>query len=161
MYVVMRGLLLEELFCGALVRRVLSPSCVDGPWRVVSLSCDGTLFLSSLCGGDSVRSHIAEVCGVGMDGVLLSSLGFVRSHKERVWYAGIDGIRLVVSLRQRHGEESCRRIAVSGKVSCWNEHVRYVHELQRWWVEKVHLPYGVGLSFPLSVDLSSSVPYED
>lgn len=152
----MRSVLLEELSVGSLVRHVPSPSCADGPWRVVSLSSDGTLFLVSLSGDDSLRCSIGDVYGIPIDGVLLSHLGFLRAYKDNVWFGVFGGVRVTLSLRQRHGEEYCRRVALTGRVTCWNESILYLHEFQRWWVDKVMLVCGVPLVLPLRVSSDGS-----
>lgn len=150
----MRGILLDELSIGSLVRRAVGTS-IDGPWVVVGIGGDGVLSLEPLCGGDVVCCHVGSVYGIPLEGDLLYSLGFRRAWKERagdrVWYGLCGGVRLTVSLRQRHGQEFCRRVALGGRVSCWHEGLLCLHELQRWWVDRVLLPYGIPLVLPMAV----------
>ena len=144
----MRNLRLEELFIGAWVRRWVSLS--DGfssPVYVSGLFSGGGMYLDVEGNdGDPFDARIEEVCPIPMDERILRGFGFVRVSKgENVWMRSVGDIRLTISLRQRHGAVECRRAAISGRFACWNEEIRYIHELQRWWVDKVLLPYGVEL----------------
>lgn len=76
---------------------------------------------------------------------VLSLFGFIRAKGENVWLRRAGDMRLTVGLRERHGSEECRRCAISGKIACWNEEVRYMHELQRWWNDRVYFPFGIQL----------------
>lgn len=144
----MRGLILDELFIGAVVRRCVSVVGTYVLYRVCSLSEDvGIVGICPLGGGVVIDVPLSELYGVPIDDVFLRAHGFVASHKEHVWLYMSSGVRLTVSLRQRHGEVFCRRVALGGVVTCWNEDIRYVHELQRWWCDRVLLSCGAVLSF--------------
>lgn len=145
----MRNLRLEELFLGAWVRR-FSADTLSAPKRVYGLSNSGRVRLEAV-GDDDVTDEfpVEELCPVQMDEDSLRGFGFVKVAKgENVWMKAVVDLRLTISLRQKFGHQECRRAAISGRFACWNEEIRYVHELQSWWRDKVLLPYG------LSLDLS-------
>lgn len=142
----MRNLKLEELFVGAWVKRFHGERTSE-PMKVVGLFCDGKMYLDAEGSeGDPFDVEIEEICPVQMDEDTMRGFGFVRVAKgENVWMKSVMDIRLTVSLRYRHGVQECRRAAISGRFACWNEEIRYIHELQRWWTDKVLLPYGIAL----------------
>lgn len=144
----MRNLRIDELFIGAWVRRWTdAPQRLSCPMYVSGIFEDGLLHLDmSGNDGNPFDAKLEELCPIQMDEETLHGFGFVRVSKgENVWMKSVLDIRLTVSLRQRHGRQECRRAAISGRFACWNEEIRYVHELQRWWQDKVLLPYGVEL----------------
>ena len=146
----MRNLRIDELFIGAWVKRLvpLSDGMFSRPLRVAGLFDNGSMYLDVEDNdGDPFDAELKDVFPVSIDEVVLRGFGFVRAAKgDNVWMSSFGGIRLTVSLRQRHGVYECRRAAITGKVTCWNEEIRYIHELQSWWRDKVLLPYGVELN---------------
>lgn len=144
----MRNFNLEELFVGAWVRKFLpDQGRFTCPLRVSGIFGDGSIYLDfDGNDGDPFDANVTAICPIPMDEDTMRGFGFVRvPHGDNVWMRSVDDIRLTVSLRQRHGEVECRRAAISGRFACWNEEIRYIHELQRWWTDKVLLPYGVQL----------------
>lgn len=148
----MRNLKLDELFIGAWVKSIVpvpegEPMLLSEPEYVSGIFEGGGLYLNFDGNeGDPFDCRVDEVAPVQMDEESLSGFGFVRVAKgENVWMKSIGDVRLTISLRQRHGHQECRRAAISGRFACWNEEIRYIHELQSWWRDKVLLPYGVGL----------------
>lgn len=144
----MRNLRLEELFVGAWVSRFIpEQERFTEPMRVTGLFDGGAMYLETEGHtGDPFDAVVGEVCPIRMDEHSMRGFGFVRVAKgENVWMKSVGDIRLTVSLRYRHGTQECRRAAISGRFACWNEEIRYVHELQSWWRDKVLLPYGVEL----------------
>ena len=133
---------------GAWVQRFI-PS-IEGfsePLYVYGLYDGGSLNLNVAGNpGDALDARVEEICPIPMDEHSMRGFGFVRVAKgENVWMKSVGDIRLTVSLRFSHGTQECRRAAISGRFACWNEEIRYVHELQSWWRDKVLLPYGVEL----------------
>lgn len=146
----MRKILLEEVFIGACVRVFQSSSSVLSPLRVIGINSGGLLTLKPLfvdVGDSVITSSVDAVYGVPIDADLLRRLGFVEAYRDNVWFYLVGGIRLTASLRQRHGAVECRRVAMTGDVCCWNEDIRYLHELQRWWTDKALLVCGTRLTF--------------
>lgn len=144
----MRNLRIEELFAGAWVRRWVDvPMVLSSPMFVYALFGDGGLYLDvDGNDGDPFEAMIDEVCPITMDEDSLRGFGFVRVPRgDNVWMMSVGDIRLTISLRQIHGHQQCRRAAISGRFACWNEEIRYIHELQSWWRDRVLLPYGVEL----------------
>ena len=145
----MRNLRLEELFIGAWVRQWRKmPDCFSSPMYVCGLFSNGKMYLDidDNC-GDPFDADLKDTCPIPMDEDIMRGFGFVRVAKgENVWMKSVKDLRLTVSLRLRHGALECRRVAISGRFACWNEEIRYIHELQRWWTDKVLLPYGMELN---------------
>lgn len=144
----MRNLRLEELFIGAWVRRLRRlPDGFSSPMYVCGLFSNGKMYLDvDENRGDPFDADLKELCPIPMDEDIMRGFGFAKAAKgDNVWMKAVGDLRLTVSLRQRHGAVECRRAAISGRFACWNEEIRYIHELQRWWTEKVLLPYGVEL----------------
>lgn len=143
----MRRLRLEELFVGAYV--CVYPCEGDVvPMRVCGIYPDGSILLDS---GEKCRLDV--ISGVKIGGNVLRHMGFVKARGEDVFLMMARDVRLTVSLRQRHGDVCCRRVAVTGRVTCWNEEIRYVHELQRWWIDRVLLSVGVPLDISYNPDV--------
>jgi len=142
----MRNLRIDELSVGSWVQ-VLHEDRFSGPMRVTGLFDGGGMYIECVGHqGDPFDAKVSEVCPVMMDERSMRGFGFVRVAKgENVWMRSFGDIRLTVSLRYRNGVQECRRAAISGRFACWNEEIRYIHELQRWWTDKVLLPYGVEL----------------
>lgn len=136
----MRSLYVDELFVGAWVRTN------DGAGRICGISGGDKL---PVCIGGGVSEPV--MCGYGdisplhIDDKVLESFGFFRTKGENVWKTRVGDFSLTVGLRLRHGVMECRRCAFTGRTSNWNEEIRYVHELQRWWTDKVLIPFGVEL----------------
>lgn len=144
-FLTMRGLFKEELSVGSWLVYVDEPCYVRLGLGGVSLSC----------GIDFSAIDWSCVFGLPIDAVLLERFGFVRcSRGDNVWLLERLGVRLTVSLRMRGGRFECKRCALGGVVvSTWNEDIRYVHELQRWWVEKVLVRHGISLDLSLGDSL--------
>jgi len=130
---------IEELFVGAWV---LADGDVE-PCRV--LGYDGAA-VTCLC-ADGVRRRIllSDLRPFAVTSSVLRGFGFREAKGDNVWLMGAGDMRLTVGLRMRYGVEECRRCAIGGRIVCWNEEVRSVHELQRWWNERVYFPFGVSL----------------
>lgn len=145
----MRNLRIDELFIGAWVRRFSTDGCtLSAPMRVCGLSARGRVQIETADDEDAmvINAPVEELCPVQMDEDSMRGFGFVRVPKgENVWMTSVRDIRLTVSLRQKFGRQECRRAAISGRFACWNEEIRYVHELQAWWRDKVLMPYGLEL----------------
>lgn len=134
----MRSLKIEEVFVGMWVCRH------DEPYLVKCITHE-KLMLESLVGKTS-EVRLRDVQPLDINENVLSSFGFVEDTGRKVWIKKIGDIRLIVGLKQVYGNVQCRRVSFGGGlVSGWNEEIRYVHELQRWWVDKVLLPYGAEL----------------
>lgn len=144
----MRNLKLEELFIGAWVKKYDSTekrfSC---PMYVSGIFWNGSLYVEPKPENEPFDAELSEVFPITMDEESLKGFGFVKVPRgDNVWMKAFGDIRLTISLRQKHGATECRRAALSGKFACWNEEIRYVHELQSWWRDKVFLPYGIALN---------------
>lgn len=136
----MRKLYLDELSVGSWVSYGGEPGCFVVRLDGVYLCCVGG---SVVRYGDLDMSLLEPLL---LDDVLLRGFGFVPAKGENVWLLCRGGVRLTVSLRMRGGRWLSRRCALTGSVTpTWNEEIRYVHELQRWWVEKVLVPFGIGM----------------
>lgn len=134
---IMRNLKIDELFVGAWVRKDIVASA---PVMVCGLRDDGKV---SISGGEDVA--LLDVCPVQIDEISLRGFGFEKVRGNDVYMKSIGDIRMTVSLRWKHGIQECKRVALTGRVSCWNEEIRYMHELQRWWTDRVLLPYDTPL----------------
>lgn len=139
----MRSLQLEELFIGAWLS-YLDEGRYSPPMRAYSIWDNG---YCALLGVDCSRTGILglELAPVPINASTLLGFGFVKARGNDVYMMAVGEMRMTVSLRWKHGEQQCRRVALTGKTTCWNEEIRYVHELQRWWVDKVLLPFGIPL----------------
>lgn len=150
----MRNLKLEELFIGAWVQVYMSiPDRFSPPMQVSGIFKDGDLYLD-IDGneGDPYEAVIDETFPVAIDEDILVRFGFVRTKGDNVWMRKTSDFRLTIALRWRHGRQVVRRAAISGRVNCWNEDIVYVHELQRWWMDKVLLPFNVALELKYVCD---------
>lgn len=139
----MRNLRVEELFVGAFVQKFASAPCVfTNPLVVDSISGDGNVITIS---DDGVVEgcSLDQVFPIHIDERSLSGFGFVKVKGDNVWMKAFGDIRLTVGLRWSGGVQICRRCAISGRIACWNEEIRYLHELQRWWNDRVFFPYDV------------------
>ena len=97
--------------------------------------------------GDPFEGDLNDVYGLPIDEKILEGFGFVEDTGRKVWIKMIGSIRLIVGLRDVYGKSECRRVSFGGGlVQGWNEEIRYVHEIQRWWVDKVLLPFGIKLN---------------
>lgn len=133
---------IEELIYGAWVCR--ADDARHMPLRIEGLEYNGTLHLRDIA-GDRVEVSLRDVAPVVINSDMLQRFGFVPTKGNNVWMRQIGDIRLTVALKSRHGEEYSRRCAISGKIACWNEEIRAVHELQRWWNDKVYFPFDIPL----------------
>lgn len=134
----MRNLKIEELFVGAWVG-IYDDGAVSGPLRVTNIG-DGTVVLN---GG--MQASLGILCAVPIDEEVMRGFRFYPTKGDNVWMKQRGDIRLTVALRWRGGVQQCRRCAVSGRIACWNEEIRYVHELQRWWNDRVYFPFDMDL----------------
>lgn len=139
----MKRLESAELFIGAWVVRHLDDGHYSSPHRVYGIWENGDC---SLLGGDAVeRVSLGELGAIPINASTLLGFGFEKARGNDVYLLTVGAMRMTVSLRWKHGEQQCRRVALTGKTTCWNEEIRYVHELQRWWVDRVLLPFGIPL----------------
>lgn len=102
--------------------------------------------------GDPFDANVKDIYGVPINEVILHDFGFVPTKGDNVWLMKVRDFRLTVALKWQGGEQICRRAAISGRTNCWNEELLYVHELQRWWVDKVLLPFSVPLVLKYQVE---------
>lgn len=136
----MRTVYFDELSVGFWVCYSGEPCCF-----VVRL---GGVYLRFLDGRELpyVDIDVSLLSGWLIDDVVLRRFGFVPAKGENVWLLCVGDVRLTVSLRLRGGRFQCRRCALGGCVTgTWNEDIRFVHELQRWWVDKVLVHRGLSL----------------
>lgn len=142
----LRKLKVEELFVGAWVQERLFTDRFSPPMFVYAVWRNGDLYLNiDENEGDPFETHADNIYGLPLDDGVLEGFGFRKSRDENVWRKDIADVHLTVSLRWRHGAQECRRVAIGGRFTCWNEEIRCVHELQRWWNEKMLLPHGMAL----------------
>lgn len=143
----MRRLSLEELFIGAWLRYYMDmPNRYSEPMYVFSLYQSGSVYLATRSDGyDAVSADLANVAPIAINEAVLRGFGFEKAKGNDVFLKVIGDMRMTVSLRWKHGEQQCKRVALTGKTTCWNEEIRYVHELQRWWTDRVLLPFGIPL----------------
>ena len=141
----MRNLRIEELFAGAWVQQfkiepgaVTLPMCVFGVWK------NGRLWLDR-DDKEPFDTVIDKVYPIPVDSRMLEGFGFVKAKGDNVWLKCAGDMRLTVALRMRGGVEIPRRCAITGKIACWHEEIRYFHELQRWWNDRVFFPFGISL----------------
>ena len=157
----MRSLRIEEVFMGAYVHVLREGGVFSPPVYVAGVNHVGSLLLDSSDSDEIMVSVLKNIYALPIDEGVLKGFGFVRARGESVWLRMFGTMRLTVSLRQHHGEVVCKRVAVTGGTVCWNEEIRYVHELQRWWVDKVLLPFGVPLVLDWDVSMAVREERED
>ena len=138
----MRNLKIEELFSGALVGQIGGH---QEPLTVVGLHTELEMPVLLQGSGDSFASRLENICPLQIDDKLLRGFGFRRAKGDNVWLKQMGDMRLTIGLRWRAGVQICRRCAISGKIACWNEEIRYLHELQRWWNDRVYFPFDIPL----------------
>lgn len=144
----MRKLRLEEVFVGAWVHQYRAiPKQFSPPMKVTGVFGDGDLYLEvSPEQGDPFDGSLSDTFGLPIDDEVLEGFGFVEDTGRKVWIKMIGTIRLIVGLKEVYGRTECRRVSFGGGlVQGWNEEIRCVHEMQRWWVDKVLLPFGIPL----------------
>lgn len=139
----MRNIKIEELFYGAWVNdnlKGLEPKIINGIEndRFVSVKVD--CFLT-----ENMTRPLEEVYPLQINEKLLRGFGFRKAKGDNVWLKQVADMRLTIGLRWKSGIQICRRCAISGRITCWNEEIRYLHELQRWWNDRVYFPFGVPL----------------
>lgn len=131
----------EEMIYGAWVR--MRDDVSGTPAMVVSFEDEA---VDLACAGDMYPAALGDLEPLWLDSAMLEGFGFRRAKGDNVWFVTSGDMRLTVALRMRHGREECRRCAISGKIACWNEEIRFVHELQRWWNERVLFPFDIPLN---------------
>lgn len=140
----MRNLRIEELSIGAWVQRFLiDEGYTTSPLMVSHIDIDGYVWAVGKDG--EVKATVSGFSPIPIDERILEGFGFVRTKGDDVWLKRAADMRLTVALRYRGGVQQCRRCAISGKIACWNEEIRYLHELQRWWNDRVLFPFGISL----------------
>ena len=146
----MRNLKLEELFIGAWVQQFMEiPKRFSCPMQISGIFDGGSLYLNFDGNeGDPFDAELKEVFPLQINENLLRGFGFKKTKGDNVWVKQIADMRLTIGLRWKAGVQIARRCAISGKITCWNEEIRYMHELQRWWNDRVYFPYDV----PLKLD---------
>lgn len=144
----MRKLKLEEVFVGAWVHQYNAASeRFTPPMKVAGVFGCGDLHLEiDKEQGDPFEGTLEDTFGLPIDDRVLEGFGFVEDTGRKVWIKKIGSVRLIVGLKEEHGRVVCRRVSFGGGlVQGWNEEIRYVHEIQRWWVDKVLLSFGISL----------------
>jgi len=139
----MRNLKIEELYAGSYVQMLFLDSVsFASPMLVAKVCKDGKVLLERM-DNTSFETDIKNICPIPIDERVLEGFGFVKVKGDNVWMKAFGNIRLTVGLRWSGGVQICRRCAISGRIACWNEEIRYIHELQRWWNDRVFFPYDV------------------
>lgn len=128
----------EEIIYGAWVRIKDD----GGPVQVISFDEENVAVVGD---GDIRATRIEDLRPLEIGSQLLEGFGFRRAKGDNVWMRQAGDMRLTVALRMRHGKEECRRCAISGKIACWNEEIRSIHELQRWWNDRVYFVFDIPL----------------
>lgn len=128
----------EEIIYGAWVRIKDDGS----PVQVISFDEENVAVVGD---GDIRATRIEDLRPLEIGSQLLEGFGFRRAKGDNVWMRQAGDMRLTVSLRMRFGVEECRRCAISGKIACWNEEIRFMHELQRWWNDRVYFVFDIPL----------------
>lgn len=143
----MRKLRIEELFIGAWVQeRIAVANRLAPPMYVSGVFEGGDMYLDIEGNeGDPLDANVQDIFGLPINEKVLRSFGFVPTKGDNVWLMKVRDFRLTVALKWQNGEQIARRVAISGRTNCWNEELRCIHELQRWWVDKVLLPFSVPL----------------
>lgn len=149
----MRKLKLEELFLGMWVRQWHEiPGKYSPPMKVVGIFGDGDMYLEiDKEQGDPFDGNLSDTVALPIDAETLEGFGFEQENSKDVWtYKVRDDIKLIVKLREKFGKTECWRVSFGGgKVQGWNEDIRYFHELQRWFIDKITLPWGIPLELVL------------
>lgn len=145
----MRNLKIEELFLGAWVQlfevknesksKILPVHGIwwDGPLEIVEFG--------EKLGDWTFELSLDKVYPIPIDSRTLEGFGFVKTKGENVWKKVSEDMSITASLRLCGGVEECRRCAISGKIACWDEEIRYMHELQRLWNNRVLFPFNIPL----------------
>lgn len=136
---------IEELIYGGWV--LLASEVGGDPVRVRDIVSDGTLWVER--DGERIATTLDGVMPMPIDSVVLQRFCFKPAKGDNVWMKKVRDMRLTIGLRRRQGVEQCRRCAISGRLSCWNEEIRFVHELQRWWNDRVYFVYDIPLRLVL------------
>lgn len=144
----MRKLRIEELFIGAWVQeRIPIAKRLAPPMYVSGVFEGGDMYLNiEENEGDPFEANVQDIFGLPINENVLRSFGFVPTKGDNVWLMKVRDFRLTIALKWQGGEQIARRAAISGRTNCWNEELRCIHELQRWWVDKVLLPFSVPLT---------------
>ena len=138
----MRNLKIEELFAGAWVRQFTNHF---EPLVVVGLHTQMELPVMLQGEKEYFASSLENVCPLQINEKLLRGFGFRKAKGDNVWLKQVADMRLTIGLRWKAGVQIARRCAISGKITCWNEEIRYLHELQRWWNDRVYFPFDIPL----------------
>ena len=145
---VMRKLKVEELFLGMWVQQWHEIPCrFSPPMQVTGIFGDGDMYLEiDKEQGDPFEGNLSDTFGLPIEPKMLELFGF-KSEGKGVYILTVrDDVKVIVKVRDRYGKMECWRVSFGGgKVQGWNEDIRYFHELQRWFFDKVTLPWGIGL----------------
>lgn len=136
---------IEELIYGAWV--LLKDEVGGDPVKVKDIVSDGTLYVER--GGERIETTLDGIIPMPIDSVALQRFGFRTAKGDNVWMKQVGDMRLTIGLRHKHGVEQARRCAISGRIACWNEEIRFVHELQRWWNDRVYFVFDIPLCLRL------------
>lgn len=141
----MRNIKKEEVFVGACVRIFdAEKASLSVPMFVHGITGE-VVAVKTFDGLTDNDYMLSKVVAITIDETILKGFGFKRAKGDNVWLKQIADMRITVALRWRGGVQECRRCAISGKITCWNEEIRYLHELQRWWNDRVYFPYNIPL----------------
>lgn len=132
---------IEELIYGAWV--LLKDDEMRDPVRVRDIVSDGTLYVER--DGVRIETTLDGIIPLPIESVILQRFGFREAKGDNVWMKQVSDMRLTIGLRHKHGVEQARRCAISGRIACWNEEIRFVHELQRWWNDRVYFVFDIPL----------------
>lgn len=136
---------IEELIYGGWV--LLAGEVGGDPVRVRDIVSDGTLYVER--DGERIETTLDGIIPLPIDSVILQRFGFREAKGDNVWMKQVSDMRLTIGLRHKHGVEQARRCAISGRIACWNEEIRFVHELQRWWNDRVYFVFDIPLRLSL------------
>ncbi len=141
----MRNLKIEELFAGAWVNDSFGGL---EPKAISDIFSDGYVAVDIKAFYDLSTRKLDKIYPLQINEKLLRGFGFRKAKGDNVWLKQVADMRLTIGLRWKAGVQIARRCAISGRITCWNEEIRYLHELQRWWNDRVYFPYDV----PLKLD---------
>lgn len=136
----------EELIYGAWV--LMRDGDDMRPVRIRGLEMSGMLHVERDDGSHDVM--LDAIIPLPIESSILRRFGFKPAKGDNVWVKQVcSDIRLTIGLRHKSGVEQARRCAISGRIACWNEEIRYVHELQRWFNDRVYFIYDIPLRLRL------------
>lgn len=136
----MNTIKIEEIFFGMHVMHCGVPSVVMG--MCGDLSRNGVVFLGEEC----AKANLSDISPMPIDESSLKHFGFT-TDDGKVWKKRVcDDVTIIVKIRVLYGRSECWRVSFGGGlVTGWNEDIRSVHELQRWFNDKVTFHYGITL----------------